>query len=173
METEILGTTWTLIGNNGAAEKDKGIPADSLSGKTSVKVTFDLHGKTFGSGHDEASLVFVQNGDWRVANLITKGGQNGLNGLQTITIPISGFHKVGNTAVTLDPTQPVSNLQPGFGRPGVLRLILRASNSLVQAVGIHRPIHPGQPRHRRQRQRLPQQPPRPQHQRLPAAGLKF
>ncbi len=113
-ETELLGTTWTLTGNNGSDEKFKGIPADSLVGKQFVKVTFDLHGSSFGGGDDEASIVFVQNGDWRAANLIVSGAQNGLNGLQTITIPISSFHKVGNGSIVLDPNQAVSNLHARF-----------------------------------------------------------
>ena len=112
--TEILGTTWNLAGNNGSAEKDKGIAANTLNGKTSVQVTFNLNGKSFGGGDDEASIIFIQNGDWRVANLIAAGAQNGLNGSQTITIPISSFHKVGNGGIVLDPNQAVSNLHARF-----------------------------------------------------------
>jgi hypothetical protein len=130
IERELLGTTWTLSGNNGAAEKDKTIPANSLSGKTAVKVTFNLQGHTFGSGHDEASLVFVQNGDWRVANLIANGGQNGLNGSQTITIPISKFHKVGNTSVVLDPNQPVSNLHARFWKNAAFTVTITSVKAL-------------------------------------------
>jgi len=112
--TEILGTTWNLAGNNGSAEKDKGLDANTLNGKTSVQVTFNLNGKSFGGGDDEASVIFIQNGDWRAANLIVAGGQNGLNGSQTITIPISNFHKVGNGSIVLDPNQAVSNLHARF-----------------------------------------------------------
>jgi hypothetical protein len=108
--TELLGTTWTISGNNGAAEKDKTIPANSLNGKTTVSITFNLQGYTFGGEDDEASVIFVQNGDWRAANVTKFGAQNGLNGSQTITVPISSFHKVGNASIKLDPNQPVSNL---------------------------------------------------------------
>lgn len=112
--TEILGTIWTLIGNNGAAEKDKTLAANTLNGKTQAQITFNLHGATFGGGDDEASIVFVQNGDWRAANVTKFGAQNGLNGSQTVTIPLTSFHKVGNSAILLDPNQPVSNLHARF-----------------------------------------------------------
>jgi hypothetical protein len=122
-----------LIGNNGATEKDKGIPSDSLVGKTAAVITFDLHGKTFGGGDDEASVVFIQNGDWRAANLIANGRQNGLNGLQTITIPLSAFHKVGNSSIILGPNQPVSNHMPDSGIADHLLLISPVSKLLAKA----------------------------------------
>ena len=117
-EIELLTNTWTLAGNDGSDEEDKQIPADSLVGKTSVQVTFNLHGTSFGGGNDEASVVFVQNGDWRAANVIVAGGQNGLNGSQTVTIPMSSFHKVGDTSILLDPNQNVSNLHARFWNSG-------------------------------------------------------
>lgn len=45
-----------------------------------------------------------------MANLIDFGGQNGLNGTQTVTIPITGLHKIGNWNIQLDTNQPVTNL---------------------------------------------------------------
>ena len=79
-----------------------------------MQIAFNLQGYTFGGGDDEASLIFVQNSDWRAANLIISGGQNGLQGSQTITIPIASFHKVGNSSIVLDPNQAVSNLHARF-----------------------------------------------------------
>ena len=83
-----------------------------------LQVTFDLHGNSFGNGDDEASIVFVQNNDWRAANVIVNGGKNGMNGSQTITIPLSAFHKVGDSTTVLDPTQPVTNLHARFWNAG-------------------------------------------------------
>jgi hypothetical protein len=53
-----------------------------------------------------------------VANVTLFGAQNGLNGTQTVTIPIVSFHKVGNAGIILDPTQPVSNLHARFWNSG-------------------------------------------------------
>ncbi|HZE86742.1 MAG TPA: PA14 domain-containing protein [Methylomirabilota bacterium] len=132
--TEILGTTWTLTGNNGSAEADKGIASSALSGMNSVQITFNLHGTSFGSGDDEASVVFIQNNDWRAANVIVNGGQNGLNGSQTVTIPISSFHKVGDASVVLDPNQAVSNLHARFWNSGLFSVDI-TSVKLISASG--------------------------------------
>ena len=43
----LLGTTWTLTGNNGSDEEFKGIPADSLVGKQSVKPRLICMGRVF------------------------------------------------------------------------------------------------------------------------------
>ena len=67
-------------------------------------------------GDDEASIVFVQSGDWRAANVTKFGAQNGLNGSQTVTIPLTSFHKVGNAGITLNPALSVSNLHARFWR---------------------------------------------------------
>jgi len=45
---------------------------------TTISVTFDLHGTSFGGGDDEASIIFIQNNNWYVANIISYG-TNGLN----------------------------------------------------------------------------------------------
>jgi hypothetical protein len=112
--TELLSSSWALVGNNGATEQDEPIASDTVQGMQSVQVTFNLHGTSFGNGDDEASIVFVQDGDWRAANVIINGGQNGLDGSQSLTIPLSAFHKVGDSSTVLDPTQPVSNLHARF-----------------------------------------------------------
>jgi YD repeat-containing protein len=117
-ERELLTSTWTLAGSNGSAEQNLGIASNSLSGMISAKITFNLHGTSFGGGDDEASMVFVQNGDWRAANVTRFGAQNGLNGLQTVTIPLTSFHKVGNSSILLDPNQPVSDVHARFWNSG-------------------------------------------------------
>jgi hypothetical protein len=117
--TELLpsGTTWQLVGDNGDAQQDETLPADTLSGMGSAQVTFDLHGATFGTADDEASIVFVQNGQWFCANVIVNGAQNGYDGSQTLTIPLNQFHQFG-TSTPLDTTQAVSNLHTRFWNSG-------------------------------------------------------
>lgn len=111
--TDILGTTWNFTKGTGggSVEKDKVIPSDTVAGATSVQVTFDLHGKTIGGGDDQCSIIFIQNGEWRVINLMdVTGSVNGYNGTQTIDIPIDMFHKIGNWNIKLDTNLPVTNL---------------------------------------------------------------
>ncbi len=79
-------------------------------------MTFNLKGTSFGGGDDEASIIFIQNGDWRAANITLFGAQNGFNGSQTVTIPVSSFHKVGNAGITLDPNGVSANRLYGFDR---------------------------------------------------------
>ncbi|MEK7576507.1 MAG: PIG-L family deacetylase [Patescibacteria group bacterium] len=111
----LTSSSWTLAGNNGSAEKNLGIPANSLSGMASASITFNLHGSTFGKGDDEASIVFVQNNDWYGANVVLYG-QNGKDGLQIISIPLADFHKIGNASIKLDTTKSVSDLHARFWR---------------------------------------------------------
>lgn len=116
--TEILGTTFNLVGNNGDAQDGIQLASNTLNGKTQVQVTFNLHGTSFGGGDDEASIIFIQNNEWRAANVTLFGAQNGYNGSQTITIPISSFHKVGDANVVLNPNQAVSDLGARFWNSG-------------------------------------------------------
>lgn len=111
--TELLSSLWTLAASSGSAEKDISIPSSSLIGKTSAIVQFDTHGATFGSGDDEASLIFIQSGVWYGVNINARG-INGTNGVQTITIPLSAFRKVGSSSPFLDLTKSVSNLHARF-----------------------------------------------------------
>lgn len=117
-QVELLsGGSWTLTGNNGASEKNLGIPSTAISGMNSVDITFNFHGTKFGSGDDEASLIFIQNNTWFVVNL-TAYGQNAYNGLQTITVPLSTFYKVGSPSTKLNLTQSVSDLHARFWNSG-------------------------------------------------------
>jgi len=101
----------------------------------SAKVTFDLHGKSFGGGDDEASIIFIQNGDWRAANVTLFGAQNGLNGSQIVTIPLTSFHKVGNASIKLDPSQPVSNLHARFWNSGSFTVDITSVKLIGSGVG--------------------------------------
>jgi hypothetical protein len=76
-----------------------------------------LHGARFGRGDDEASVIFIQGNEWYVINL-TVYGQNQFNGSQTVTVPLTDFHRVGNGSLRLDTTRPVSNLHARFWNSG-------------------------------------------------------
>jgi hypothetical protein len=115
--TELLTSPWHLTGNNGDAQGDQSVNANALIGFDTVKVTFDLHGPSFGNGDDEASIVFIQDNDWRAANVIPYG-QNGLNGPQTVIIPLSAFHKVGNASIILDLTRSIQGMHCRFWNAG-------------------------------------------------------
>lgn len=101
---ELLTAPWNLTGNNGASEKYQSINSNSLSGKTKIRVTYNLHGLT-AMGGDASAIIFDQNG-WKYVSL-SSYGQNGLNGSQTVDIPLSAF-------TGLDLTQPVGTLHTRF-----------------------------------------------------------
>jgi hypothetical protein len=86
--TELLSAAWNLVGNNGANEKYQSIASNALAGKTTLRVTYDLHGLT-ALGGDASAIIFDQNG-WKFVSL-SNYGQNGLNGTQTVDIPLSAF----------------------------------------------------------------------------------
>ena len=85
--TELLPTAWHLEGIN-AQEKYQSIASTALQGKTSVKITYNLHGLK-ALGGDASAIIFDQSG-WRYISL-SNYGQNGLDGVQTVTIPLSAF----------------------------------------------------------------------------------
>jgi hypothetical protein len=109
----LISSTWTLSGINGASEEDHGINAAVANGKTSVTVSYDLHGASFGSGDDEASVIFIQNNTWYAVNIIGYG-TNGKSGTQTITVPLSAFHAIGNQGALLDTTKSISDVHARF-----------------------------------------------------------
>jgi hypothetical protein len=109
----LLGSLWTMSGSGGAAEKNQGIAANTLNGKTSVTVQFDLHGTSFGPGDDEASIIFIQNNTWYAVNIISFG-INAMSGTQMITIPLSEFHKVGSASTLLNTSGTVTDLHARF-----------------------------------------------------------
>ncbi|MBN1462421.1 MAG: PIG-L family deacetylase [Paludibacteraceae bacterium] len=104
---------WNLSGNNGSDEKDIQIPADSLLDMKYVEVQFDLHGTSFGIGSDEASIIFIQDSAWYAANIIPYA-ENGIEGVQTVNIPLQELYKIGDVSTTLDLTDSVSNLHARF-----------------------------------------------------------
>ncbi|MFC1722160.1 PIG-L family deacetylase [Patescibacteria group bacterium] len=109
----LVDDTWNFSGTNGSDEEDMQIPSNSLSGMRSVKVVFDLKDNTFGTGDDEASIIFIQDNEWYVVNLIPYA-ENGKDGSQTVTIPLTEFHKVGDSSEKLDLSKSVTNLHARF-----------------------------------------------------------
>ena len=84
---ELLPTPWHLEGIN-AQEKYQSIASTALQGKANLKITYNLHGLK-ALGGDASAIIFDQSG-WRYISL-SNYGQNGLNGAQTVTIPLSAF----------------------------------------------------------------------------------
>ncbi len=108
----LINSDWNLSANNGSSELDTQIPDNAFQNKSKVKIKIDLRGKSFGSGIDEASIIFIQNGDWYAVN-ITGYVENGKNGSQEITIPLDRFKKI-NDSSQLDLSKTISNLHTRF-----------------------------------------------------------
>lgn len=103
-ETELLQLPWKLSGNNGAAEKYQAIPANSLIGKDTIRLTYNLHGTCI-LGGDASAIIFDQNG-WRYISL-SNYGKNCFDGNQTVDIPLSKFSG-------MDLTKPVGTFHSRF-----------------------------------------------------------
>lgn len=101
---ELLPQPWYLVGSNGASEKYQSINALSLQGNDTLRITYDLHGLNVLCG-DASAIIFDQNG-WQYISLCNYG-QNGLNGIQTVDIPLSAF-------TGLNPNAPVGTLHTRF-----------------------------------------------------------
>lgn len=85
---ELLTSPWHLTGKNGAAEAYQSIAPNVLQGKNTLRITYNLHGLQ-ALGGDASAIIFDQNG-WQYISL-SNYGQNGLNGVQTVEIPLSAF----------------------------------------------------------------------------------
>lgn len=94
---ELLPSPWNLTGNNGASELYQSCDPGILAGKTTVRITYNLHGLQ-ALGGDASAIIIDQNG-WHYISL-SDYGQNGLDGSQTVDIPLSAFSG-------LDLTQPI------------------------------------------------------------------
>lgn len=94
---EILPSPWHLVGNNGASELYQSCDPGILAGKTTMRITYNLHGLQ-ALGGDASAIIIDQNG-WHYISL-SDYGQNGLDGSQTVDIPLSAFPG-------LDLTQPI------------------------------------------------------------------
>lgn len=96
-DTQLLPTPWHLVGNNGAAELYKSVPANVLNGMTTLTVVYDLHGNCFPGG-DASALIFDQNG-WKYTSVLPYG-TNCQDGSQTSVIPLTAFNVNTNANLT-------------------------------------------------------------------------
>lgn len=88
---ELLSEPWHLEGDNGSSEAEQKIDPNMLQGKNRLLVRYDLHGLEINEGgsKDESAIIFNQP-NWYVVSLANYG-QNGLDGEQTIYVPLSDF----------------------------------------------------------------------------------
>ena len=117
---ELLSKPWHLEGDNSSSEQYQQIDPNALKGKNKLLITYNLHGLTIREGDrkDESAIIFDQP-HWFVISLANYG-QNGLDGEQTIEVPLSDFiglpdepsGTAGGTLLNLD--QPVNMLHARF-----------------------------------------------------------
>jgi len=93
-----------LAGNDGASEAYQSIDPYALQGMDMLRVTLDLHGLEPLCG-DASALIFDQNG-WQYVSLCDYV-QPGLNGEQTVEIPLSNF-------IGLNLSEPAGTLHTRF-----------------------------------------------------------
>jgi len=88
---ELLSEHWRLEAENGDAQMYQELDPNVLQGKTMLSVTYDLHGLMIREGErkDESAIIFDQP-TWFVVSLANYG-KNGLDGEQTVFIPLSDF----------------------------------------------------------------------------------
>ena len=101
VENNLLPTPWHLTGDNGAVENYQQIDKNSLKGKDTLTLTYNLHGTCLLDG-DASAIIFDQpnEGDWHLVSL-SQYGKNCFDGEQTVQIPLHDF-------TGLDLTQPVA-----------------------------------------------------------------
>jgi hypothetical protein len=102
---ELLTEPWHLTPNNGDDQRYQEIDSNVLMGRDTLCLTYNLHGNTM-LGNDASAIIFDQNNDWRYISL-SNYGQNGLNGSQSVEIPLSHFPN-------LNLNQPVGTFHARF-----------------------------------------------------------
>jgi len=98
--TQLLPSPWNLVGNNGSSEKYQSMSSTALQGMDTMRITYNLHGLQALGG--DASAIIIDQGGWKFVSL-SNYGQNGLNGSQTVDIPLSDFQGL-NLANSVDGT---------------------------------------------------------------------
>jgi hypothetical protein len=87
--TELLSAPWDVVDEDGGSEERyQAISSSVLAGKTTLRITYDLNGLTALPG-DASAIIFDQDG-WKYISL-SNYGVNGLDGIQTVDIPLSAF----------------------------------------------------------------------------------
>jgi hypothetical protein len=85
--SELLSSAWHLAGTE-AQEAYQSMDQNALQGKTTLRITYNLHGLS-ALGNDASAIIIDQNG-WHYISL-SNYGQNGKDGEQTVDIPLSDF----------------------------------------------------------------------------------
>lgn len=111
--TQLLTNPWNISGSKGAVEKYQSINQNVLQGQTTLSLTYNLHGFKLWKG-DASAIIFDQGGSWHYVPLANYG-QNGLDGIQTVNIPLSAFPG-------LNLTQPVGNFHVRFWSPSTFNI---------------------------------------------------
>lgn len=88
---ELLSVPWYLEGENEDAQTYQEVDPNVLRDKTMISVTYNLHGLEVHEGNrkDESAIIFDQPNWYGVS--LANYGQNGLDGEQTVDIPLSDF----------------------------------------------------------------------------------
>ncbi len=108
---ELLPQPLILSASNGSAEESVGeFDPDVLMDKDFVRITYNLHGLC-ALGGDASAFIFNQ-GEWMYISL-SDYGQNCLNGVQTVDVPLSDFWNHSDT-VQLDLTEPIEGIRARF-----------------------------------------------------------
>jgi len=109
----LLTAPWVLhtAAGAGSSECYQTIAPDALAGRTTIRVTYDLHGLT-ALGQDASALIIDQGSNdtcvnqpgcrWHYVSL-SAYGRNGYDGTQSVSIPLVAFPG-------LDPSRPVNGV---------------------------------------------------------------
>jgi len=123
----ILSSFWHLEANGEADEKWMDFPDDDiLKGKYALRITYNLHGHKFqeGENKNDASVVLTQPNWYGVSLASGYYGENGLDGIQTVDIPLLDFVELPNAkegiegGQPLDLNEPVSSIRARFWHRG-------------------------------------------------------
>jgi hypothetical protein len=93
-DTDILSSSWSLNANKEASEKYQKIDNDILTGKKSLRLTYNLHGSCLIQG-DASAIVFDQQG-WKFISLANYG-KNCYDGEQSVEISLTDFKDIATS----------------------------------------------------------------------------
>jgi hypothetical protein len=114
MRTELLSSPWEFHGSNDQITRIRTLPPMVLQGKDRLRLTCNLHGYDLHGG--KANIVFDQapmNPNLRREISLANYVVNGLDGQQSVDIPLSDFRGT-DPSVVLNPNAPVNNIHGEF-----------------------------------------------------------
>ncbi|MDO8583523.1 MAG: PA14 domain-containing protein [bacterium] len=110
--SNLLSSAWHISGtSNTAAEAYQSVSQNILNGKSSLTLTYDIHGICLFNG-DASAIIFDQNG-WKMISL-SKYGNNCYDGTQTISIPLSDFKDINSEEILNTASSLTGNLHGRF-----------------------------------------------------------